>query len=96
MVGLISAVGFGSLGRHFIEDTVIDGQLLEIHGQSAKRAFLVLSNRSDATRANEMAILADDEGKLVGIVVEGEVADAALQIGVDLSGGELFLSGLSG
>ena len=43
-----------------------------------------------------MAILADDEGKLVGLVVEGEVADAALQIGVDLSGGELFLSGLSG
>ena len=39
-----------------------------------------------------MAILADDEGKLVG-VVEGEVADAALQIGVDLPGGELFLPG---
>ena len=38
-----------------------------------------------------MMILTDDERKLVG-VVEGEIADTALQIGVDLSGGELFLS----
>ena len=62
---------------------MVDAKMLHFHGESAVGAFPIFSYRSDAAGADEMLVGADLERKLCG-VVEGEVADAALEVGVEV------------